>query len=126
MNAPSVAFGRFVIGILLGCVIGLFYGFLRPVQKGRAIFPDLIFTAFAGWVLIYYGFAVCRGDLRMGYLFATGAGAVGWDMSFGRWLRPVFCGFWGFMGRYLPPVKKFFKKVRNFIKFFFTTPKNGL
>ena len=94
MTTPSVAFGRFVIGILLSCVIGLFYGFLRPVQKGRAILADAVFAVFAGWVLVHYGFGVCRGDLRLGYLFAAGAGAVGWDLTLGKWLRPVFWGFW--------------------------------
>ena len=62
MTEPTVAFGRFLTGILLGCLIGLFYGFLRPVQKGRAIFADTVFVIFAGWVLLYYGFAVCRGE----------------------------------------------------------------
>ena len=94
MTAPSVAFGRFVMGLLLGAIIGLFYGFLRPVQKGRAILADLVFIIFAGWILLYYGFAVCRGDLRMGYLFAAGVGAIGWDLTLGKWLRPVFDRFW--------------------------------
>ena len=111
---PEIAFGRLVAGVLLGAAIGLFYGFLRPLRRGLAIGPDLIFALVAGWVLLYYGFAICRGDLRLGYLAAAGAGAIGWDRSFGRWLRPVFRGFWGFVAALSRPVKIFFKKfVRN-------------
>ena len=119
MTAPGTAFVRFFIGLALGCIIGLFYGFLRPLRKGKAVIPDLVFCLFAGWILLYYGFAVCRGDQRMGYLAAAGVGAIGWDRSFGRWLRPVFGGFWGFAAAMLRPIRKFFKKIRNFIKFFF-------
>lgn len=123
---PGVAFGRFLMGILCGGVVGLFYGFLRPLQKGRAILADLIFVLGAGWALLYYGFAICRGDLRLGYLAAVGVGAFLWNRIFGWWLRPIFRIFWHFMGLFTLPFRKIFKKFCDFIKFLFATGKKSV
>ena len=65
MTTPAAAWERFVTGLVFGCVLGIFYGFLRPLQRGKAVIPDLIFVGFAGWIYLIFGFAVCRGDLRM-------------------------------------------------------------
>ena len=116
MSTPEIAFGRFATGLLLGCLLGVCYGFLRPLGRRRTFFPDLLFAAAAGWVYLYYGFAVCRGDLRMGYLAAPISGAIAWDLTMGSWLRPVFGVFWQFCGRMVRSFWICFKKIYNFIK----------
>ena len=123
MNTPEVAFRRFVIGLVFGCALGIVYGFLRPVRRGKAIGSDLVFAVVTGWVYLYYGFAVCRGDLRMGYLAAPILGAILWDRTVGRWLRPIFDGFWKIIAKILRPVREFKKKSRVFVKFLFATGK---
>ena len=44
-----------------------------------------------------YGFAVCGGDLRMGYILPPLISAFCWDRTVNRWLQPVFAGFWHFL-----------------------------
>ena len=111
MMSPAIAFRRFGIGILLGVALGLLYGFLRPLRRKRNGFWDLVFVLCAGWVYLYYGFAVCRADLRMGYFFAPIAGGLGWEWSFGRYLRPFFAGFWEKTRSLARPFWKIFKKI---------------
>lgn len=123
MTEPTTAFRRFLIGLMLGCVLGLFYGFLRPIRRGKAVFADIIFVLFAGWVYLFYGFAVCRGDLRLGYILPPVLSAILWNWSFGRWLQPVFDGFWRFLSRIFKPFQRFFKKSGIFIKFLFASGK---
>ena len=123
MTTPEIAFGRFVTGLLLGCLLGVYYGFLRPLRRRRTFLPDLLFVAAAGWVYLYYGFAICRGDLRMGYMAAPILGAIGWDVTVGRWLRPVFGVFWHFCGRMVLAFHNFFKKIYKFLKFPLATGK---
>ena len=120
---PEVAFGRFLMGVLCGGVIGLIYCFLRPLQRGRAVFADLLFVLGAGWALLYYGFAICRGDLRFGYLAAVAVGIFLFNRLCGWWLRPIFRIFWYSVGLFLLPVRKIFKKTRDFIKFLFASAK---
>ena len=121
MISPDIAFRRFLTGLVLGCVLGIFYGFLRPVRRGKAVLSDLIFVLLAGWIYLYYGFAVCRGDLRMGYLAAPILGALAFDQGFGRWLRPVFDGFWRFFNAIFRPFQLLFKKIEKIIKFLFAS-----
>ena len=90
MNTPAIAWNRFLTGLILGCVLGIIYGFFRPVRRGKAIVPDLIFAVFAIWIYLYHSFAICRGDLRMGYFASLILGAIGWEFTFGRWLQPVY------------------------------------
>ena len=123
MNTPEIAFGRFVTGLLLGCGLGIYYGFLRPLRRKQNFFPDLLFVLGAGWVYLYYGFAVCRSDLRMGYTIAPILGAIVWDAGPGRWLRPVFGGFWHFCARMTWPFHNFLKKISHFLKFPLATGK---
>jgi len=120
---PAVQFGRFITGAVLGAGVGIFYGFLRPVRRKLPWFADLIFAAAAIWVYLFYGFAVCRGDLRVAYWAAGIAGALLWDNLPGRWLQPVFDGFWRFIGIFLRPLGKFFQKIGGFTKKILATAK---
>ena len=107
---PAVSAWRFGCSLLLGSCLGLFYGFLRPLARKHQTLADLLFSLGALWVWIYICFGICLGDIRTVYLLAMGAGIFLWDQSFGRWLRPVFSGFWRFIravtGILLIPWKK--------------------
>ena len=84
-------------GLLLGGGLGLLYGFLRPFRPRWL--GDLLFIIALFWAWIYLGFALCRGDIRMGYSLCLPLGAFLWECSFGRWLDPAFSVFWdGFYG----------------------------
>ena len=94
--------------------MGLWYGFLRPLRRGRGVAADLLFLAGAVWAWLYAGFAVCGGDLRLGYFAALAAGVLIIDWTAGLLLRPLFFGFWQKIGRIfqkiVAPVKKILKK----------------
>lgn len=119
MTAPQIAFRRFLTGLVLGCALGLIYGFLRPARQKKAFWADLLFGGLAVWVYAHYGFAVCRGDLRMGYFVAPIASAFLWDRSVGRWLAPIFRKLWQFFAIIGRPLEKIFIKGRDFVKFLF-------
>ena len=94
MTAPAIAAGRFGAGLVLGCALGLFYGFLRPVRLRHRHLADLCFLAALYPTWVFYAFGVCKADLRVGYLCALFMGGIFWECTFGRWLRPLFFRFW--------------------------------
>ena len=113
--APDVAFTRFVTGLVLGCALGVIYGFLRPARRKKAFWADLIFGIFAIWVYLHYGFGVCRGDLRMGYFVAPIVGAIAWDRTVGRWLEPIFGELWQFLAEIGGLFRKISAKGKVFV-----------
>ena len=94
MISPAVAAQRFAISLLLGAILGLYYGFLRPLRPRHTALSDLLFLPAAAYTLLYIAFAVCRGDLRPEHTAGLILGAFGWELTVGRCLRPVFSGFW--------------------------------
>ena len=118
MTAPAVAAARFGAACLLGAFLGLLYGFLRPLRPRRTALADGIFVlaAFYGWLVLC--FAVCGGDIRVGYVLGLPCGGFAWEFTFGRLLRPVYFHFWKIMGSVwrwiLAPGRKILKKVRFF------------
>ena len=66
MTTPIYAFSRFAIALALGAGLGLFYGFLRPLRPRYTALSDLLFLAGLSYVWLYFNFAVCRGDIRLG------------------------------------------------------------
>ena len=119
MTPPALAAQRFLQCCALGGGLGLWYGFLRPLRRGRSVAADLLFFVGAVWAWLYAGFAVCGGDLRLGYFAALAVGMLIFDWTAGLLLRPLFAGFWKKTGsifrKTLAPVKNFFKKNKNFI-----------
>ena len=113
---PAIAFWRLGCSLLLGGGLGLLYSFLRPLGNRHRILADVVFSLGAIWVWIYLSFAVCRGDIRIVYLFCMIGGILLWEITFGQWLRPVFSGIWRLFGGlfrfFLTPWKKFLKFVK--------------
>lgn len=127
MIAPGVAFQRFTIALALGAGLGLFYGFLRPIRPRHSHLSDLIFLFGVGWAWLYLSFAVCRGDLRLGYHAGLLCGGFLWEMTVGRLLRPVFFGFWRLLERILrcftTPIKGVLKKIPKYLNFLLASAK---
>jgi hypothetical protein len=129
MITPEITLQRFAIALFLGAVLGVYYGFLRPLRPRFTTLSDLAFLPALFWVWLYHSFAVCGGDLRLGYSVGLLLGGLAWEMTAGRLLRPVFRGFWRGIGRvtafFLTPVKKFFKKTAKSSKFLLATVKKA-
>lgn len=127
MTAPALAFQRFAAACLLGLGLGVLYSFLRPLRPRRTALADGVFLAAVLFAWLQLGFRVCRGDLRLGYTAGLFVGLVLWELTVGKLLRPVFSGFWkgvvGILGLVTWPVKKFFEKIGQFIKFVFASLK---
>lgn len=111
MTAPAVAASRFGIALAMGAGLGLFYGFLRPLRPRLTHLADLIFVLASFYAWLHLGFGICGGDLRLAYTLGLPAGAVLWEMTAGKWLRPVFRGFWRWIGNifllFVRPLQKF-------------------
>ena len=123
MTGPALDGWRFLCACLIGLPLGLYYGFLRPLRPHHPFVSDLLFLPAMGYAWLYLGFAVCRGDLRLGYCAGLLLGAVFWELTIGRWLRPVFRGFWRilsiiFLG-FFNLFEKFLKKLLFFSKIVF-------
>lgn len=118
MNTPGQEFHRLWIGFLLGLLLGVVYGFLRPLRPKHTVFADSLFLIFLIWAWLYQGFAICRGDLRLGYYLGFPLGAIVWLNTLGRLLSPVFSCFWKvircFFRAIFYPFKIIYKKIKNF------------
>lgn len=102
---PAVHGYRLLMGCLLGAVLGLWYGFLRPLRK--IWLKDLLFVIAGGWLWLILAFAVCRGDLRLGYVVGMGLCCIVWERTMGQNLIPFFAGIWDVFGAIFIPLKKF-------------------
>jgi len=118
---PSTAAYRFAVSCLLGGVLGVYYGFLRPLRRHRQALGDGLFLLGAGWCWVYLGFGVCGGDLRLGYLGGLLAGGLIWEMSAGVPLRPVFALFWEKLAGVRRLLAMPAKKILNFAKILFAS-----
>jgi len=126
---PSVAAGRFAGACLLGLALGVAYGFLRPFRRKHPQLADGIFMLFAGWCWLQLSFGICLGDIRFGYTMGLAVGAVFWEMTLGKWLRPVFEGIWWLIGSVFQgiilPIRLFLKKFCVFVKKLFASGKKS-
>ena len=120
---PEIAAGRFLRGILLGLGLGLWYGFLRPLGHRHRHLADGLFLAGLFPVSVYFAFAVCQGDLHLGYFSGLLIGGILWEWTFGRLLRPLWMGVWGIIGIFFRFLKKFFRKTLYFPKKLFASAK---
>ena len=136
LTGPALDGVRLLAGCGLGVGLGIWYGFLRPLRPAHTLLSDVLFVPALIWAWLYLGFAVCRGDLRLGYVGGLAVGAFGWELTFGKWLRPVFAGFWGMISRIKAVIRgclqknlqKIHKKIKNMLaiwKKWFTIKKHS-
>lgn len=125
MIPPALAAWRFVWACLHGAALGAVYSFLRPLRP-RALW-DALFVLALLYASLLLSFAVCKGDPRFGDAVGMYAGMLLWYLTLGKWLKPVFSGFWKGIGRItgviLYPGKKIFEKMRKIIKNIFASLK---
>lgn len=130
MIPPAVAAERFLAAGALGLFLGLCYSFLRPLRQRHVHWADFFFLPALFWVWLYLGFAICRGDLRLGYYLGTFLGWLAWELTLGKLLRPFFQGIWQILfpilgfPRFL--AKKFFEKTGHFVKFLLASGKKAV
>jgi hypothetical protein len=109
---PALAAAHTLRALSLGVGLGLFYSFLKPLRPRLTTLAGLVFLIFLGWSWLYLAFGICAGDLRLGFFFALGAGCFLTHRTLGRFLTPLFSGFWAFVGEILKilsiPWKYFF------------------
>ena len=74
MTGPALDAYRFGFGCLIGACLGIFYGFFRPVRKHHPVTGDLLFLPFLIYGWLYLCFAVCHGDIRIGYCMGLPVG----------------------------------------------------
>lgn len=127
MTTPAQAFYRFVIALGLGAILGLYYGFLRPLRPRLTTLSDLLFLPAAGWAWLYLNFGICLGDIRLSYTAGLMIGGLLWETTIGRILRPLFFGFWQGIKKLLVffcrPLEFFRKKVAKYLNFLLATAK---
>ncbi|MBQ8580318.1 MAG: spore cortex biosynthesis protein YabQ [Oscillospiraceae bacterium] len=116
MTVPALAAYRFLCSIALGALLGLIYGFLRPPRRRCPGLLDGLFLLAAGWVWLYLSFGICGGDLRLGGSAGLFLGAMAWEWSAGKLLRPVFEEFWKIIARILVLLAVPTKKILKFAK----------
>ena len=129
MTAPALAAARFSAACLLGMGLGILYSFLRPLRPRLTVLADLLFVLGFGWAWVYLGFAICQGDLRVGYYSGLILGLLLWEYTAGKLLRPLFFGFWGIVRKilalFLQPVARFFRFIPGICKKIFAYPKKS-
>jgi hypothetical protein len=113
MTPPALAARYFAMALVFGGGLGLIYGFLRPLRQVRTHFADGLFLLAAFWAWVWHGFGICHGQLRFGYTVGLILGALGWEWSIGRILRPVWQQFWHFVALFFRPLGKIFGFFRK-------------
>ena len=93
MISPGLSALRFAAALGIGALLGVYYGFLRPLRPRHTLLSDLLFLPAAFWGWLYLSFGICKGDIRLGYSLGLALGGVLLDVTLGRLLRPVFSGF---------------------------------
>ena len=101
MTAPAVAAARFAGAAWVGVGLGAVYGVLRPLRRKRNWPADLLFMGAVCYGWLYVGFGICGGDLRPVWLAAMLLGGIGWEMTLGRLLRPLYFRIFDILGKIL-------------------------
>ncbi len=129
MISPEAALGRLLWAVLFGSCLGLVYGFLRPLRPKFTTLADSLFLLCLAFFWLQLSFAICQGDLRIGYWAGLALGFFLWEYTAGRLLRPIFSAFWTFWGKlFLFParcMKNFFKEFVFFRKKTFASGKKS-
>ena len=116
MTTPAVAAQRYLWGLALGALLGVLYGFLRPLGRRKRALADFLFLLGVFPVWIYFSFAVCQGDLGLGYLSSLFLGGFLFECTLGRLLRRVWGWIWTPVWAFFRLFRKIFEKMAVFTK----------
>lgn len=115
MTGPALDFRRFLWGCVIGLILGVLYGALRPLRVRHPVTADLLFCPFLFYGWLYLSFAVCRGDIRIGYTASLPLGIILSHCTGGKLLEPVFFWLWRLISSIfrviLWPFQKILKKI---------------
>lgn len=89
MISPAVAWSRSLWAMGLGAGLGCLFGALRPLARRAPGTADTVFVLVCFQLWLYHSFAVCCGDPRTVYLLMGFLGALGWEQTVGKILRPL-------------------------------------
>lgn len=109
MISPAQVGQRLLLSLAAGAQLGLVYSFLKPLRSRQL--RDILLLPALVYAWLWVGFAVCRGDLRLGYYAPMAAGAWASARLGSRWLGPVFGGFWGCLARLRGWLREFFRAL---------------
>ena len=126
MTSPALALYRFAGAWLLGCGLGLWYEFLRPLRPRFTGASDLLFLAAAFWAWLQLGFGICQGDLRLAYNAGLALGCIFTGSAARPFLGPHFSVFWKFWAAGYWYIRSKMKKITVFSKKCLHLVKNGL
>lgn len=129
MIQPATAARRLLIAFALGAVLGLWYAFLRPTRRRVHLPGDILFLLGAFSIWLYFGFGICRSDLRFWDMGMLAVGAIVSNLTIGKALSPVFSGFWSILRQIISifflPFKKFFAFLQKIAKILLATAKKA-
>ena len=103
--------GCFLWGVLLGAAADVF----KPLHRRLPRLSELLIGLELLFVWLHSSFALCRGELRVGFYLALLLGAGLWEQLFGEVAGALWRNFWHFAvlpGKFL---RKFFRKIANFL-----------
>ena len=123
MIPPSLSFQRFSYGLLVGAVLGIWYGFLRPLRRNHGVFGDVLFLLAAAYGWIFLQFDLCQTDIRMAYSAAMLIGIFAWECTAGWLLRPVFLKLWTILEKLWEIILLPYKKTLKMTKILFASVK---
>jgi hypothetical protein len=126
MIKPALAWTRFLLALPAGFLLGLVYGFLRPLGRKYPRVADFLFLLCLFWIWLYHTFALCAGDFRFPYFAALFLGFLPADVLLGRPMYPLFALFWKTTGKLYAFVTLAAKKILDFLKKMFASGENGL
>ena len=84
MTDPRTAAAQLGLACLIGGVLGLFYGFFRPLRPRHTGAADTLFGLLfcCGW--LYWSFGICRGDLHPAGVLGMVLGAAAFVCAYSR------------------------------------------
>ena len=121
MTAPLIAAQRFLYAFCTGAVLGILYGFLRPLRPKHTAVSGILFLSATvyGWLFLHL--RLCQADIRIAYDLAMLLGGFTWELTIGKLLRPVFSAFWKAACEILRFLCLPFKKISKMTKILFAS-----
>ena len=99
--------GCFLEGVLLGAAADVF----RPLHRRFPRLCELLIGLELLFAWLHSSFALCQGELRLGFYLALLLGALLWALLFGAVTGALWSSFWHFAVLPLGFLRKFFRKI---------------